>query len=119
VRGVLIAVVVGILMTAFLVPLGLESLQHSEHTLRIIVAILMISPLAIVMGMAFPFGIRELERTGHNELIPWAWAVNGVSGVFATAFGMLTAMTFGYTVLLVVGACAYVVTIFAARPSAE
>jgi hypothetical protein len=117
VRGVLAAVVVGILLTAFLVPLGLETLKHSEHTLRIIVAVLMIAPLGVLMGMAFPFGVRELERNGHNELIPWAWAVNGVSGVFATAFGMLTAMTFGYTVLLVVGACAYVVTIIAARPA--
>ena len=115
VRWVLTAVIVGIAITAVAVPAALGAMAGVSHTMRIVAAIGFISPLALVMGMAFPLGIRRLEHAGHNALIPWAWAVNGVAGVFATAFGMLTAMTFGYTWLLMLGALSYLLTIWSAR----
>lgn len=115
-RWVLLSILAGIALTAFVVPLALEHLENASRTARITAAVGLIAPLGLLMGMAYPFGIRQLEKNGHNALIPWAWAVNGVSGVFATAFGMLTAMTFGYTWLLLVGAAAYGVTLWAAKP---
>lgn len=115
VRRVLASVVAGIVLTAFVVPIALEALANMSRVARILAAVGFIAPLGLLMGMAYPFGIRQLEDTGKRALIPWAWAVNGVSGVFATAVGMLTAMTFGYTSLLLLGGIAYVVTILSTR----
>ncbi|MGH8656212.1 MAG: hypothetical protein ACREYE_30295, partial [Gammaproteobacteria bacterium] len=43
---------------------------------RLLLALSLIAPLALFMGMPFPFGMAGLAADG-SELMPWAWGING------------------------------------------
>ena len=81
---------------------------------RIALAVALIAPLGLVMGMMYPCGVRLLERDGATRLLPWVWAVNCIAGVFASVSGMFIAMEWGYTAVLLLGATAYACTAHAA-----
>ncbi|MGH8655746.1 MAG: SAM-dependent methyltransferase, partial [Gammaproteobacteria bacterium] len=44
--------------------------------IRVLLALSLIAPLALFMGMPFPFGMAGLAADG-SELMPWAWGING------------------------------------------
>ena len=63
--------------------------------LRLTIVMLITSPLALLMGMMFPLGLKRLGRA-HAKLIPWAWSVNGFTSVVATLLAPLLAMHWGF-----------------------
>ncbi len=75
---------------------------------RVALAVLMLSPAAVVMGMPFPLGLRLLDRARPAE-VPWAWGINGCSSVVGAAVATLVAVELGYSLLLTLAACAYLV----------
>jgi hypothetical protein len=109
-------VIVGIASTAKLVPLITTAAVGWDRSARIGLATVLIAPLAVAMGTMYPSGVRTLARAGLTELLPWAWAINGVAAVLASVVGMFAAMEFGYTAVLVLGGLAYTATIWAAAP---
>jgi spermidine synthase len=111
------AVLVGVLLTAFVVPMVTDAAHGWSHLARIVLAVTLIAPLGVVMGMIYPTGVRLLEKYDLAHLVPWAWAINGVCSVFASTFGMLLAINFGYTALVLCGGLAYAVTGWAAMNS--
>ncbi|WP_163337509.1 hypothetical protein [Desulfopila sp. IMCC35008] len=62
---------------------------------RITVAYLFIAPLATVMGMVFPLGLRRLGMA-QPHLIPWAWSANGFTSVLGTLLAQVFAMRWGF-----------------------
>ena len=69
-------------------------------SLRILVSVVLIAPLAFFMGLPFPLGITRVgQRT--PELIPWAWGINGCASVISAVLATLLAMHFGFTVVVV------------------
>jgi spermidine synthase len=108
------AIFVLVLVTAFLVPHWTNAAYAWQHPARIALAVALIAPLGLVMGMMYPCGVRLLERDGTAHLIPWVWAINGIAGVFASVSGMFVAMQWGYTAVLLLGAAAYACTGYAA-----
>ncbi len=76
---------------------------------RIILAILVLIPPAVVMGMPFPLGLRLLNQI-HSAEVPWAWGINGCFSVVGAAMATLIAVEVGYSLLLVLAAGAYLVS---------
>jgi len=75
-------------------------LLTQTDVIKIAASVLLIAPLAFVMGMPFPMGLSELGR--HSEsLIPWAWGVNGCASVISAVAATLVAIHFGFTVVMV------------------
>ncbi len=77
---------------------------------RIAIAIAAIFPLAFLMGMLFPIGIRMLAHRSRDP-IAWAWATNGcfsVLGIFSTR---ILALFFGFNRVLIVGLAVYLLVI--------
>ena len=62
---------------------------------RLAIVILVTAPLALLMGMMFPLGLRRLGY-GLPQMIPWAWSVNGFTSVLATLLAPLLAMRWGF-----------------------
>lgn len=86
---------------------------------RMALFVLLIGLVAFFMGMAFPSGIRLVSRQQKNS-IPWVWALNGGASVLGSVIAMALAMTFGYTLTLLLGSACYFVaflTVFKKRPS--
>ncbi len=66
---------------------------------RISIAYLLIAPLAMAMGMAFPLGMKRLG-TSQPQLIPWAWSANGFTSVLATLCAPIIAMQWGFNLVV-------------------
>ena len=80
---------------------------HLEAGGRILVALALILPLGLMMGLCFPAGLR-LAGSAIPEQIPWMWGVNGVSGVAGSALAVVVGMKWGTDWALYCGAAGYV-----------
>jgi hypothetical protein len=73
---------------------------------RLIVAVVALAPPGLLMGMPFPKGMALLEQKAP-ALIAWAWGVNGATSVVASILAALLALSWGFSVVLAVGATCY------------
>ena len=86
-------------------------LLTQTDSVKIAASVLLIAPLAFVMGMPFPMGLSELGS--HSEsLIPWAWGVNGCASVISAVAATLVAIHFGFTVVMVMALLFYLAAYF-------
>lgn len=110
-RLALLMVLLATILNAVVVPDWLARVSGWDWMARLAIAVALIAPQALFMGMIFPLGVRHLSETGRDELVPWMWGVNGVCGVIALVLGMLLAMNLTYTAVLLTGGAAYAVTL--------
>jgi predicted membrane-bound spermidine synthase len=81
-------------------------LVHLAREFRIVIAVVLMAPLAMVMGMPMPIGIRMLARNAP-EIIPWAWGVNGATSVMGSVAALVIAILSGFNQALMIGAGLY------------
>lgn len=74
--------------------------------IKIVMAVFFLAPLALVMGMPMPIGLR-LTNKSAPALIPWAWAVNGSTSVLGSVTTFILAISFGFNQALIVGLVIY------------
>jgi hypothetical protein len=118
-KKLLAVVVCVVLVYILLLPPIFYGLVHLSHPIRIAIAVLLMAPLAVLMGMPMPLGIRMLARSAP-ELIPWAWGVNGATSVMGSVGALVLAILSGFNQALIVGASLYLVAIlFIARAKAR
>ena len=83
-----------------LLPLGLAE--------RVAIAVAMIVPLGLVMGMPFPQGLRAAGR-GSLPPPPFYWGLNGIMSVIGSVGTVIVALVFGFQIAMLVGSACYVV----------
>jgi hypothetical protein len=114
---VLALIVALVLVYIVALPPIFYGLVHLAHPVRIAIAVISMAPLATIMGMPMPMGIRLLSRNAP-EIIPWAWGVNGATSVMGSVAALAIALLTGFNQALVVGSVLYLVAIlFIARSS--
>ncbi len=79
---------------------------------RIALAILILAPLGVVMGMPFPLGIH-LVRRASAPLIPWAWGVNGFASVIGSVLSIMIAQSYGFRWVLLLAVTVYFIGLLA------
>ena len=67
--------------------------------LKILASVVLIAPLAFLMGFPFPLALAALGQR-NRELISWAWAINGCASVLAAVLATLLAIHFGFTLVV-------------------
>ncbi|HXK41804.1 MAG TPA: hypothetical protein PKV82_03170 [Anaerolineae bacterium] len=74
--------------------------------LRLFITMLLLAPLALLMGIPFPSGVRwaGAHRSG---VIPWLWGINGVMSVLGSALATALAIHVGFHVTLLIAAGLY------------
>ena len=102
--GIVLAVLLAILGLALLPVVHL--LQPTPMAVRAGVATLLLAPVALLMGLPFPMGLRRLT-SGHRTGIAWAWAANGFASVVAVPLAALIALEIGSPALFFVAAAGY------------
>ncbi|NGZ27946.1 MAG: hypothetical protein G8345_13785, partial [Magnetococcales bacterium] len=80
---------------------------------RLFAVILALAPIAWLMGWFFPNGIRAILLVGKPEMMPWAWAVNGMFSVLSGTLGVVLALNSGLTAVAFTGLACYAVAVFA------
>jgi hypothetical protein len=74
---------------------------------KVVLALVLIAPLAFPMGLPFPIGLAGTHRSAPR-LVPWAWAVNAFASVVAAILATLAAMHFGFNALVLAALVLYV-----------
>ena len=77
---------------------------------RILVALAVLAPLGVCLGMFMPLGLGAVAAsTAHpREYVAWGWAVNGFASVIGSVLSTILAMSFGFGVVLAVALGLYV-----------
>ena len=81
-------------------------LQPAPIVVRAVAAAIMVCPLAFLMGIPFPHGLRLLRSDSQTQ-VAWAWAANGFASVVAAPLAALIALERGSPELFVFAAVAY------------
>lgn len=114
-RIALAAIVLAIGVYIVALPPLFQALLHLPDAARIALSVLIIAPLALLMGMPFPTGLRQLGAHGA-ELVPWAWGMNGVFSVVGSTLVIIISMASTFTVAMACAALFYgVAAVVAAR----
>ncbi|MFU8773385.1 MAG: hypothetical protein ACNA8H_13325, partial [Anaerolineales bacterium] len=110
-RWIFFALVIMALITPFLFNLLNIAALGLPFVVRVIMVVLTLAPLSVLMGLPFPLGLAWLERmrgkANYDNLIPWAWAINGCASVISAVLAALFALSFGFMTVLLIGAAAY------------
>jgi hypothetical protein len=77
---------------------------------RALVCVAIISPAGILMGFAFPIGMRLVSAVDRRPT-PWFWGINGAAGVLASVMAVGTSIALGISATLFVGAVCYLLLI--------
>lgn len=102
--------VLAITLLALFYASGLAAVQGqllaAPLPLRVIATIGLLFPLGLVMGIFFPLGIRRAAAL-HEDLVPWAWAINGCASVTAGVLAVVLAIGMGFTVVWILSVLIY------------
>jgi len=80
--------------------------------LKMLITVLLIAPVAFLMGMPFPTGLAYLEEL-HAPSVRWAWALNAASSVLGSASAIFLAIYIGLRATLIIGGLFYLLALLA------
>lgn len=95
-----------ILATAFLYPVIVSAALPWPLWARGLTTVLLVLPLAFLMGIPFPSGIQEVSR-GKAEWVPWMWGVNGGATVLGSIGAIILAIGSSFTAVLLSASAGY------------
>ncbi len=79
---------------------------HNSLPVRCLLAVVLIAPLAALLGTFFPMGMRLLGRLSPSATA-WMWGVNGATGVLASVLAVAISMWSGIHTNFYVALVAY------------
>jgi hypothetical protein len=86
--------------------------RGSITTLRVLLAVGILFPLGLFMGMAFPLGMR-IASIESASLTPWLWGINGATSVCASVLAVVIALNSSISMSFWIGFLCYVVAFIA------
>lgn len=120
-RARLLAALLGVLLAAglFTQP-ALAAFRASDIAARVAVAVALLAPMGLVMGMPFAAGMGRASRS-HGTLTPWFWGINGAASVFASVLAVVVSLFSSISTTFWLGVAVYGVAALAfnATPGAE
>jgi SAM-dependent methyltransferase len=94
------------LLYVLLLPLLFDWLAQIPIGFKVPVTVLLIAPLAFLMGMPFPIGLGMISDR-LPAWIPWAWGINGCASVVSAILATLLAIHLGFIFVIVSAVLAY------------
>jgi hypothetical protein len=89
---------------------GLEPLLHAligaPFAARVAISVVLLAPAGLTLGMAMPIGLRRLGAL-YPQGVAWAWGINGIASVLASALGVAVAIVAGFRVATLLAAAFY------------
>ncbi len=105
----LVLLVVYILALPHLLPaLTHSSLESAVLAIRAMVSVAVILPAGILMGFAFPLGMK-IVMSQDTRPAPWFWGVNGAAGVLAAGLAVVCSIAFSINTTILIGALCYLI----------
>ena len=85
----------------------LRALIELPFALRVASAVALLAPFGVLLGMAMPLGLQRIDAL-HPGAVTWAWAINGIASVVASALAVVVALEWGFVAATLVAAACYV-----------
>ncbi len=107
-RVILVILIGVVVLYPLLLPKVFNMFLGNSFPVRFLVTLILLAPLGTLMGMPFPHGIT---RVNHNapDLVPWVWGINGAASVISSILATMLAVSFSFSVVLILGGVAYAV----------
>jgi len=97
-----------LVLLQFIRPFMVEKTLGWPIESRMALVFILLAPLGLFMGTAFPGGIRWMtKRPGMQVWIPWIWAINGAASVISAIMAALLSLSFGFGFVLRLGMVCY------------
>ena len=91
-------------------PAVFQATTDQDRLVRISIAVITIIPLGLLLGFAFPTGMRLVEAVDRRPT-PWFWGINGATGVLASVLAVMCSMTLGIGMTMVVSGLCYLLLV--------
>jgi hypothetical protein len=104
----LLALVVVLAAFGLVTPFVARWSQPMTTPVRVLAAVLLLSPAGVMMGMAFPLGMK-VASARDRALTPWLWGLNGAASVLASVLGVCIALTWSISAAFWTGWVCYLV----------
>jgi len=86
------------------------ALMSEEEWFKSAVTVLLIAPIAFAMGMPFSMGLTALGEE-NEEMIAWAWAVNGCASVISAVAATLISISYGFLTVMILALLFYILAL--------
>jgi hypothetical protein len=73
---------------------------------RAFIAMLLIAPLGLALGVPFPAGLSSLSRS-RPGFVPWAWGMNGALSVSGAVLSRVLSVSLGFSAVAAVTVALY------------
>ncbi len=107
-RVALIAIVMVALAARAAIPWLVDAAIPWSLTLRIAIAVAILVPVGILLGMALPGGMRLLAER-RPDIVPWGWGLNGALSVVGATLAVFIAMNWGFSATFLAAAGVYTI----------
>lgn len=103
---ILAATSLAIFLWALALPELIYNYMYLDIFKKVLLSIAFLAPLALLMGMPFPMGLRITSSLSERDVI-WMYGINGAGSVIGAIVGMFIAFTHGYSYSLLMGGGIY------------
>ena len=102
----LLAIVLVAVVTRFAIPWLVDIAIPWPLAVRIAVAVIILVPVGILLGMALPGGMRLLAQRSP-DIVAWGWGLNGAFSVVGATLAVFIAMNWGFSTTFLAAAAVY------------
>jgi hypothetical protein len=113
-RTLILLVVLLVVFDRLLPLVFASSLIGLPVAAKIGISVVLIFPLAFLMGMLFPQGVHRVEKA-DPDLVPWIWGANSATSVVGSIFALILAIHLGFSAVLFFGAGLYLLALLFIR----
>jgi hypothetical protein len=107
-RGLMVALLIVGIVTLVALPMVSIEAASLPLALRVVTALVVLAPLAFLMGFPAPEGLARLDRSAP-AMVGWAWGINGFASVIAGPLAIAVAMAWGFLAVGVLALGCYAV----------
>jgi len=101
-----IVISLAVLSLVFLLPVVSSNMVSSSTIAKILAAVMVITPIGLLMGVCFPTGMR-LVRFDRNHETAWYWALNGIFSVLCSPIAVFISIYFSISTNFWISALCY------------
>jgi hypothetical protein len=109
--GIMVVSALGLVVLGVTTPIVTWAIPFSR-TVRAAIAVAMLVPLGVALGIPMPTGLRMLSARAP-QLVAWAWGMNGALSVLGATLAIFIAMNWGFRVTLLTASATYVIALLA------
>lgn len=105
-------------ISGIVTPPLVQAFVTQPDWVRVALSVVILFPMGLCMGMAFPLGMR-LSLRQSPTLSPWLWGVNGALSVLASVLSTAVSLEWGISASFWLGTVCYAVALYTFAISAN